>query len=127
MADVLSPQDRALIDAALAAGRVTVVPRGVSGLVAYVCDPATGKLVRDDGSAAAPSAKVRRRSVDPRAGQRAARLHKLRALLERGASRDEIDALYAGMSATALFRDLSALGMTLPARAKGRRVARDAA
>jgi DNA-binding CsgD family transcriptional regulator len=45
MADVISPTDRALIEAALAEGRVTRVLRGVSGLPGYVCDSQTGKLI----------------------------------------------------------------------------------
>jgi DNA-binding CsgD family transcriptional regulator len=45
MADVIQPADRALIEAALAEGRVTRVPRGVSGLPGYVCDSQTGKLI----------------------------------------------------------------------------------
>lgn len=41
--NALSREDRALIDAALAAGRVTVVPRGVSGIPLPVwCDKANG-------------------------------------------------------------------------------------
>ncbi|MBN9067521.1 MAG: hypothetical protein J0H60_14010 [Rhizobiales bacterium] len=35
--DIITPADRALIDAAIAAGRVRKIPRGVSGI-----DPATG-------------------------------------------------------------------------------------
>lgn len=35
MADILTDEERALIDAAVAAGRVTVVPQGVSGAPAY--------------------------------------------------------------------------------------------
>lgn len=49
MADVIAASDQALIEAALAAGGVTRVPRGVSGLPQYVCDPQTGKLVTGHG------------------------------------------------------------------------------
>jgi hypothetical protein len=36
--DIITPADRALIDAAIAAGRVRKIPRGVSGI-----DPITGR------------------------------------------------------------------------------------
>jgi len=44
--DVISPADRALIDAAIAAGRVRKIPRGISGI-----DPATGRGWREIGVA----------------------------------------------------------------------------
>jgi hypothetical protein len=153
MADVLSPEDRALIDAALAAGRVTVVPQGVSGLPVYVCDPATGKLVTGlghEGWRAARRAegvrkvaraarlqavatkpvveeapKVRKpgcgRKPDP---QVRARHDRLRVLIEGGAPRAQIDALYVGMNRNALHRDCSILGLRLPdaLRITGRKV-----
>lgn len=46
----LSPQDRALIDAALAAGRVTVVPRGVSAIPLPVWDEKLQRLVMPDAA-----------------------------------------------------------------------------
>jgi hypothetical protein len=59
MADSICPTDRALIAQALAEGRVTRVPRGVSGLPGYVCDPQTGKLVSEAGAAWKDVAKAR--------------------------------------------------------------------
>ncbi len=46
----LSPQDRALVDAAIAAGRVTVVPRGASGIPLPVWDPKVGDLRYPEGA-----------------------------------------------------------------------------
>jgi hypothetical protein len=40
--DIITPADRALINAAIAAGRVRKIPRGVSGI-----DPATGRNWRE--------------------------------------------------------------------------------
>jgi hypothetical protein len=44
--DIITPADRALIDAAIAAGRVRKIPRGVSGI-----DPATGHGWQQIGAA----------------------------------------------------------------------------
>lgn len=67
MPDTLTPQERALIDAALAAGRVTVVPRGVSGLPLPVMDPASGHLryAQPQGWVAARDARLMRRAHVP--------------------------------------------------------------
>jgi transposase len=59
MPDALTPSERALIDAAVAQGRVTQVPRGVSGLPQYFCDPETGKLVTGLGQGWKDVAKAR--------------------------------------------------------------------
>jgi transposase len=59
MPDALTPSERALIDAAVAQGRVTQVPRGASGLPQYFCDPATGKLVTGLGQGWKDVAKAR--------------------------------------------------------------------
>ncbi len=44
--DIVSPADRALIDAAIAAGRIRKIPRGVSGI-----DPETGHGWKEIGAA----------------------------------------------------------------------------
>jgi hypothetical protein len=44
--DIITPADRALIDAAIAAGRVHKIPRGVSGI-----DPVTGYGWKELGAA----------------------------------------------------------------------------
>lgn len=56
--NALSPQDRALIEAAVAAGRVTVVPRGVSGLPPMVWDGEANALRYVDRSQQPMRAKI---------------------------------------------------------------------
>jgi hypothetical protein len=62
MADTISSDDRALIAQALAEGRVTCVPRGVSGLPQYVCDPETGRLTTGMSDAAIRASQKARAS-----------------------------------------------------------------
>lgn len=53
MSDVITAAERALIDAAVAAGKVQIIPRGVSGEV-------VGRVSESAGSGASAGARVKR-------------------------------------------------------------------
>ena len=47
MSDPLTPEERKLIDNAIAQGRVTIVPEGKSGKPRYIWDKTSNKLKTD--------------------------------------------------------------------------------
>lgn len=58
----LDPELRQIIDEALAAGRVTVIPQGVSGLPGYRWSEKENKVVCDDGRTQAERARDARKA-----------------------------------------------------------------
>ena len=65
MSDTIPARDRALIDAALTAGRVRHIPRGVSGVEAWVWCGETGRIRPPNGKKWTPFAnKKRKRPVN---------------------------------------------------------------
>lgn len=108
----LTPEERRLIDTAIARGRVRRIPRGVSGLQRYRWKD--GDLVAIEGGAAHAGRK-RRQSRAHRGVQ--ARRAQVRVLFDRGLTGPAIaEAL--GVDLRTIYNDVAKLGLRLSGRHK---------
>ncbi|ATI41923.1 hypothetical protein CBW24_07850 [Pacificitalea manganoxidans] len=107
----LTPEERALIDAAVAKGKVTQVAPGTTGYPPLVWCPHRNVLIYDN-----PADAQRRQALEnPEVRERRA---KLREMVEAGASREEMRKTLR-ISADLLKRDARLLGLELPEPANG--------
>lgn len=121
MPDVLTPEERAAI-AAFPAGRIQRIPRGVSGLQAWVWDEKSERIVDPNGLKWTPwGVKKRKTPKPPKKGLREKNREinaSIDAMWRDGAKSADIAAVF-GISAPAVLQRVSkmrARGLDLPRR-----------
>ncbi|MBL3569922.1 hypothetical protein BV509_01045 [Rhodovulum sulfidophilum] len=109
--DALSPEERRLIDEAVAAGRVTEVPTGASAHSSYVWDQSKKTLVMREPYA--PKSWAHRKGGRPANPALAARRQSVRVMVAEGGRTGAEMAQALGVSEAAIWNDLKVLGLNL--------------